>query len=209
MAVPSLNGGYSWSNIGQTEGESISGGIGRFVNNINGTTANNAFNAEEAEKARVFNSAEAAKNREWEEYMSNTAYQRAVSDMKAAGINPAMANSQGGASTPGATAASASAAHSTAAHGGLLGMIGKIASVAIGKGLAAKFGNTALKAADNHELVMAKIKHMAEQEANSASKVASESRNSLFKTVLGYAKAFGNDSSDWANALYDWSNRHR
>lgn len=55
-----------------------------------------------------FNSAEAAKNRNWQEYMSNTANQRAVKDLEAAGFSPlALLGNTSSASTPGGSAASA------------------------------------------------------------------------------------------------------
>jgi len=43
---------------------------------------------------------EAQKNRNFQADMSNTSYQRAMADMRQAGLNPMLAYSQGGASTP-------------------------------------------------------------------------------------------------------------
>lgn len=77
-----------------------------------------AFSSSEASKARLFNSNEAQKERDWQTQMSNTAYQRAIADMKAAGINPVLAYSQGGASSgSGAVASGPSASGSRPSSG--------------------------------------------------------------------------------------------
>lgn len=65
------------------------------------------FNREMMQAQQAFNAEEAQKNRDWQERMSNTAYQRAVLDMRKAGINPILAYQQGGATTPGGSAAAA------------------------------------------------------------------------------------------------------
>lgn len=83
---------------------------------------NNAWNARQAQYQRdqerslfyagnAFNASEAAKNREWQQMMSDTAHQREIRDLQAAGLNPVLSASGGnGASvTSGATASSLSA----------------------------------------------------------------------------------------------------
>lgn len=78
---------------------------------------NNQWNAQQAsdlrnwqeqqnQKAMEFNAAEAVKNRDWQKMMSDTAHQREVKDLMAAGLNPVLSatGGQGAAVTSGATA---------------------------------------------------------------------------------------------------------
>lgn len=70
------------------------------------------FSSEQAELQRKFNAAEAQKNRDFQAEMSNTAVQRAMADLEAAGLNPKLISNLSGASTPSGSVAASSAAPS-------------------------------------------------------------------------------------------------
>lgn len=73
--------------------------------NTLGAIQQGIYNHIEQNAAMAYNSAEALANRQFQERMSSTAYQRAVEDMRKAGLNPILAYAQGGASTPGGSGA--------------------------------------------------------------------------------------------------------
>lgn len=76
-------------------------------NLLSGNTANSLVNKVTGagltgaeQEANQFTAEQAQINRDWQEQMDNTKYQRTVADMKAAGINPALAMSNGVGATP-------------------------------------------------------------------------------------------------------------
>lgn len=72
----------------------------------------NQFTHTENALARDFNAQQARQQMDFQERMSNTQYQRAVADMQAAGVNPALAMSQGGNVSPNGASATSGAGSS-------------------------------------------------------------------------------------------------
>lgn len=92
------------------------------------TDYNNAWSAQQADKAMAFNRDEAEKNRKWQEYMSNTAHQREVQDLMKAGLNPILSVT-GGAGAPvtsGATATGYMGETDRSLSSGLVSLFGNL-----------------------------------------------------------------------------------
>ena len=108
--------------------------------------ANNAWSAGQAQiqrewqekqnaKAMAFNLNEAAKNRNWQKMMSDTAHQREVRDLMAAGLNPVLSAMNGngasvgsGATAQGVTSQGAKGDTDTSVNGAIVNLLGSILS---------------------------------------------------------------------------------
>lgn len=164
--------------------------------------ATNAFNARQAALNRQFQSAETVKARDWSEEMSNSTYQRGVADMKAAGLNPMLAYSQGGASTPSTAAPSGSSAQGvtpsfTSPFSTLLSSAGSLASLDLASSQSektraeARLLESKIPYADEHEQLSV-VMHRVEQQIQSYSH---EVQKYMYR---GGRDMWGNDIGDKA-----------
>lgn len=126
--------------------EALNTGASQIAHMQGVAQANNAWSAGQAQiqrewqeqqnaKAMAFNQNEAAKNRNWQEMLSNTAHQREVRDLMAAGLNPVLSAMNGngasvgsGATAQGVTSQGAKGDTDTSANGAIANLLGSILS---------------------------------------------------------------------------------
>lgn len=135
--------------------------------NIELARENNAWSADQARINREFQAGQIGQQLDFQREMSGSSYQRAVGDLKAAGLNPMLALMHGGASTPGGGAAG----------GSMLSFSTPRVENAVGRGISTAFQGAQVvselkKQAAETDLIRAQIPKTEQETRTSASSAA-------------------------------------
>lgn len=188
QAFEASQGSAQTANNLQTAQWSLAQGMNAFSN-----LAANMGNLWSQTSARKYNSAEAKAQRDWQEYMTGTAYQRTMKDMKTAGLNPILAAQNG--ATGFGTGASASTSH---------GQFSPMTSAAVPSAKTASaqamydYGNNTMQFLNN-----------AMQTINTAKQYGySQMAGGLTQSMFQVANTSSKNISDFAKYADQWSNQY-
>lgn len=155
-----------------------------FVNQLAQLSAQNtALSQQFAREQMAFQAQQNQIARDWQERMSNTAHQRQVKDLQAAGLNPILSVNSGAATGSASGAAGASGSVDTSAVSALASIAAASMNIAANERIADKQLENALK--------------VALLQTGSAEKVANiGNQNSLYGTIWNIAEGLTDSLSD-------------
>lgn len=206
--------------IGTILGATILGGMGMAGSAIS-NSQNAKYNSKEAKRNRAFQAEQAQISRDWAERLANTAHQREVKDLRAAGLNPILSALNGnGASVPSVSTPTGAQGHanfdmdmSGFAKGANLALDSIKTDTAVAQGIA----NVALteKQAAAAEASAALSKAKAVESAANTAKLAKETkegrstpfqinnflRNEVIEPIVNSAKVGAGLIKDWSNLV--------